>query len=240
MAASFGNNKLILNYHDAVIYGSDLALLDSPTAWLNDACIHFQMTRLQQQQSSNSTLFFDPSVISFLMHQCTDEEDIHDFKEGYNNFVNIKKMFVPINNDHATSHQRPGGGTHWSLLVVVLLEVRQDQRMYWHFDSIRGNNFNAARAVANKFENVFGNSTAAEEVLECQTPQQENGYDCGIHVLAAAEALCLVKSQDVVSHEAALQEWVSKRESFAIESRKSIASDIRKLAAEYSNSRAET
>ena len=44
------NNHHLLNYHDAVIYPSDLVLLDSPTAWLNDACINFQMTRLQQKQ----------------------------------------------------------------------------------------------------------------------------------------------------------------------------------------------
>lgn len=45
------NHIHLLNYHDAVIYPSDLALLDSPTAWLNDACINFQMARLQQTQT---------------------------------------------------------------------------------------------------------------------------------------------------------------------------------------------
>ena len=44
------SNKLLINYHDAVIYSSDLALLDNPTAWLNDACIHFWLTHLQKQQ----------------------------------------------------------------------------------------------------------------------------------------------------------------------------------------------
>ena len=39
----------LLNYHDAIIYPSDIALLDSPTDWLNDAVINFQMTRLQHQ-----------------------------------------------------------------------------------------------------------------------------------------------------------------------------------------------
>ena len=40
--------KPLLDYHDAVVYPADLALLDSPTAWLNDACIHFHMARLQR------------------------------------------------------------------------------------------------------------------------------------------------------------------------------------------------
>ena len=43
-------DRLLLNFHDAVIYESDLSLLDSPTAWLNDACIHFQMTRFQHRK----------------------------------------------------------------------------------------------------------------------------------------------------------------------------------------------
>jgi Ulp1 family protease len=43
-------DRLLVNYNDAVIYASDLAILDSSTAWLNDACINFQLTRLQQQQ----------------------------------------------------------------------------------------------------------------------------------------------------------------------------------------------
>ena len=40
----------LLNYHDAIIYPSDLALLDSPSDWLNDAVINFQMTRLQHER----------------------------------------------------------------------------------------------------------------------------------------------------------------------------------------------
>ena len=44
------NNKLLLNYlGDAVIYSSDLALLDCPTAWLNSDIIHFHFLRLQHQ-----------------------------------------------------------------------------------------------------------------------------------------------------------------------------------------------
>ena len=43
-------DDLLVNYHDAVIYPSDLALLDSPTDWLNDASINFQMRRLQHTQ----------------------------------------------------------------------------------------------------------------------------------------------------------------------------------------------
>ena len=50
---TMSTDDLLVNYHDAVIYPSDLALLDSPTDWLNDACINFQMRRLQHTQEES-------------------------------------------------------------------------------------------------------------------------------------------------------------------------------------------
>lgn len=47
------HQKHLLNYQDVIIYPSDLALLDSSTAWLNDACINFQMTRLQERKKDS-------------------------------------------------------------------------------------------------------------------------------------------------------------------------------------------
>ena len=44
------HHQHLFNYHDAVIYPSDLGILDSPSAWLNDAVIHFHMTRLQHRR----------------------------------------------------------------------------------------------------------------------------------------------------------------------------------------------
>ena len=44
----------LLNYHDAIIYPSDLSLLDSKSEWLNDSLINFQMTRLQQTQKRDT------------------------------------------------------------------------------------------------------------------------------------------------------------------------------------------
>ena len=67
------HQTLLLNYHDAVIYPADMAILDTPTAWLNDAIIHFQLTRMQHRQTtelenredgatstSTENLFIDP------------------------------------------------------------------------------------------------------------------------------------------------------------------------------------
>jgi hypothetical protein len=42
----FGDDELIVNYRDAVVYGRDLKLLESPSSWLNDSLVHFGMLRL--------------------------------------------------------------------------------------------------------------------------------------------------------------------------------------------------
>jgi hypothetical protein len=54
-SSSSADRRLLVNYYDAVIYTSDLSILDSSTAWLNDACINFQLTRLQQRQRERSS-----------------------------------------------------------------------------------------------------------------------------------------------------------------------------------------
>lgn len=96
------HNSLLLNYHDACIYESDVSLLESKSEWLNDACIHFQIKRIEQQRmvattSSTSYIpskkeslmkrisnigmkFLDPLISSFFMHQLSiyDEDDYNE------------------------------------------------------------------------------------------------------------------------------------------------------------------
>ena len=123
---------------------------------------------------------------------------------------------------------------------MVLLKGNE-QLLYFHFDSIQGNNLQAAGVVATKLERVLSaqdsknNSTTNVQVQECKTPQQANGYDCGIHVLAAAEALSVVNDED--TYETALPEWIHSKNrttgDFAIKYRESMAVDIRQLATQY-------
>ena len=73
------------------------------------------------------------------------------------------------------------------------------------------------------------------EVLECRTPQQRNGYDCGVFTLGFAEALSA--SDDFVKehHEDILQSHVEEnggQEKFASGLRTQIGDDIRGLAAD--------
>ena len=135
-------NPLLLNYHDACIYKSDLRLVESPTEWLNDACINFQMTRLQQKRSATRRanecgggplLFLDPAVVSYMMHQC-DEDDLADLGRSWGTDLQrmvdgdhspgdgcqVCGLWVPVNDHNAAAELTVGGGNHWSMLLVVL------------------------------------------------------------------------------------------------------------------------
>eukprot|EP00978_Attheya_sp_CCMP212_P028511 scaffold98579_cov54-Attheya_sp.AAC.3 len=239
--AEKSGENLVLNYHDAVVYQSDLELLDSNTAWLNDACINFQMTRLQQRHTNNGDLLFmDPSVISFMMHQC-DDEDLADLNQGLH-LETKKRIFVPINDNYivsADTFRRPGGGSHWSLLVILVVQSSGNQEqslMCYHFDSGHGSNFRAASAVADVFCSIFENcgGPGRVDMKQCITPHQNNGYDCGIYTLAAAEAVaqcCATESVLPIAYEQSLQNFVqSFGPEFGPKMRKQISDDIRSLA----------
>ncbi|KAL3763894.1 hypothetical protein ACHAWU_003360 [Discostella pseudostelligera] len=141
------HQQCLFNYHDADIYSSDLAILDSPTAWLNDAVLHFQLTRLEQFHQDytgghSENLFLDPSVVSFLMHQLN-ENDYEEYCEELKNLnavwqlppsacagigrhnsdgitITRRRVFAPISDQFGASNAefaRPGGGNHWSMLL---------------------------------------------------------------------------------------------------------------------------
>jgi len=231
----YGDDELVMNYHDACIYGRDLKLLESDSSsWLNDACIHYYLTRLQQQYP-NKQLFMDPSVVSFLMHQCEEDEELLDLWRGYD-FACFHRIFVPINDNMASSHwTTPGLGTHWSLLVVMMEESVPS---YYHFDSVPGGNAYAAQAVAAKWQQLWQvatttgqNDLGQAKVCECRAPRQTNGYDCAVHLLATAQALSSSSSDDL---EAVVDEQVGNglREdpNFCANLRQFVADDIRQLA----------
>lgn len=185
-ASQYKDNELVINYHDAVIYGSDLKLLLHRTEWLNDTCIHFFFTFLEQRQPNSKTkryrtYFMDPSVISFFMHQCVDDDDIDDFlqmfhethEDGNNDDDGNKKssrnrrMFIPVNDNMANdaNWQIPSSGNHWSLLVITWSYGDENNTTststskssssvpnFWHFDSMsRSGNHRAASHIMEKF-----------------------------------------------------------------------------------------
>ena len=196
--ARLASNQLILNFHDAILYESDVDLLQSEFEWLNDACIHFYLTVLQQRYPQIK--FMDPSVVTYLMHQ-SDKEDLAEFSKSLEDSYSV--YMIPINDGHATPSlwQHVGGGTHWSLLVVTVATG-----VCLHIDSVKGRNQLVAQKVADKIvAKVLCHHNELVSVKEVLTPQQLNGYDCGIHALAAAELLADAECRSIDTYEEMLK-----------------------------------
>jgi sentrin-specific protease 8 len=199
----------------------------------------------------------DPSVASFWMHQCTDQDDIDDFVSSVpftkpNHQVGC--VFIAINDNMATSSEwtipqgSQGGGNHWSLLVINNVNNGAGGvPSYLHFDSVRhSGNLNVAKEFAEKFHRYFypdptsNDSSSSVQVIPAKTPQQVNGYDCGVHVIGAAKVFANFTQQQQQQQwsddfqkkllENILEEAVGDDPSeFCAKLRQEIVSEIRRL-----------
>ena len=149
-----------------------------------------------------------------------------------------KRIFIPISDQFGASRlafSRPGGGNHWSMMIwEINVTHTKIISTYHHFDSSRGLNANAAKSVSKKLHKILNTNMSSDEevVVECKTPQQKNGYDCGVLSLGFSKAISTC--DDVGQYESRVQTYFEEKgghEKFALRLRKQIGDDIRQLAA---------
>lgn len=232
-----------------------MALIQNPRGWLNSSCIHFQLMRLQSSFDANRIHFMDPSALSFFIQYCKDSDDIADFCNGLE-LKSKTAIVLPINSAFAPGIDcAAGGGNHWSLLVIIqIMEGNKNVRHAFHLDSAQGMNTTAAYNVAKRFHgalleqhhSVEGYATYETLVTECRIPQQNNGYDCGVFTLVAADlsaqAICdhLINYNDIRVEDDWIRMWkkliensierVTNVSDCATRKRKQIVDDIVMLA----------
>lgn len=201
------DDVMLFNYNDAVLYQRDLRLVVD-NEWLNDAVVHFYFEYLQKMDDCHSNYFMDSSVVSFFMHQCVDAEDIADFVSSGPFPKKRSRIFIAVNDQmsvfagngsdwmqDATHGLSAARGMHWSLLLITVFPSDNDGGNFtleaFHFDSQGDCNLSVATEIATKIAKHVYNflEKRIKEVNACKTPQQINGYDCGAHVLKAAQIL---------------------------------------------------
>ena len=132
-------SQILASLKDANIYDRDLVLL-RPGNWLNDSCINYCLRQLEIKISEETFQLLDPAVVSFLVIQCTDDDEYADLSSGLE--LSMRKwIFVPINNSDSFTVT----STHWSLLVVHI-----DSGKSFHFDSGGNHNRKACETTALK------------------------------------------------------------------------------------------
>ena len=248
---SYSPDQLVLNYHDACIYGRDLFTLEDPCGWLTADVLHFFAERYCcccETTTTSLVMMMDPSVVLWFLHQLEEEEDdgdeMIDFARQIQKQLQHKDLLcIPVNNVLGSSQwMQPQNQQHWSLLVLD-----KNNNKWYHLDSVqKSSNSQAAQRVATRWQRIMNTtqSTITSSSLDKDTastiliheipnvPQQTNGYDCGVHVLVAVEALsanpcscCEPKNWgNAIAHHLAKESTQQFRQR--------LANEIRRLAAE--------
>lgn len=109
-----------------------------------------------------------PSLSVLLMNEKTEiaRRQLPDFR-------NITHIFIPITD--VKDLTKPEGGTHWSLLLVSTIDG-----VAFHYDSLGSVNVSEAREATARLAMVLGIDFRFRNIED--TPQQENGNDCGVFV----------------------------------------------------------
>jgi sentrin-specific protease 8 len=172
-------DKSLVLYGDVQIYQEDLENL-LPGQWINDSIIEFTYEYFEQELFSKHSLFgFIRPAIVYLISQISDPISLVEDSVLPAGLHEKEVLFMPINDNRGNI----AGGTHWSLMVYC-----RSLNHFFHFDSMGNCNEMSARWCQNKIKNVLG--TAKNAAFTClETPQQKNGYDCGVYVIAITKLL---------------------------------------------------
>eukprot|EP00770_Monocercomonoides_exilis_P005077 MONOS_5051.1-p1 / transcript=MONOS_5051.1 / gene=MONOS_5051 / organism=Monocercomonoides_exilis_PA203 / gene_product= Sentrin-specific protease 8, putative / transcript_product= Sentrin-specific protease 8, putative / location=Mono_scaffold00143:19403-20271(+) / protein_length=213 / sequence_SO=supercontig / SO=protein_coding / is_pseudo=false len=159
-----------------------------PGMWLSDLIIEFFFAYLfdklpERIQNKISLLY--PSVTYFVATFDTLEASISLANE---HLSEKDVVFIPVTNNPDPTRV---GGTHWSLLVFC--------RKASFFGNSSGLNLSAAKLFIKKISPIVAPSCPEPSIFSPIVPQQVNGSDCGVYVLAFAEYLCdeLVAGNDI-------------------------------------------
>lgn len=178
-----------LTIGDASLSLEDIKLL-VPPRWINDQLITaaFELLRTQALPGDDRWLAVGPSE-SFMMARLDDESQLNQL------FAPLKLASRQLVLFPVSDHDEPDfvGGTHWSLLAYY---KRDDSAgAFYHFDSLGDNNCIPAEHLARRVAPLLGTRDA--RVIAGPTPQQTNGYDCGMYTILIAE-ICASHCGDAV------------------------------------------
>lgn len=176
---SIGDDEKVLNYGDVVLRRSDLKILQGHY-YLNDRIIEFYFCYLASF-SSPKILLVAPSV-SFWILNAPDVSSLELFVDPLR-LPDKELVIFPINDNDDVSDA--GGGSHWSLLVY-----HRTRNIFEHYDSYLQCNRFYARKLFENIKSFMGPPASSATFTLPFTPQQRNGYDCGVFVLAIVKELC--------------------------------------------------
>lgn len=177
-------DPLILSFHNVCLRESDVSLLGGPF-WLNDTLISFCFEYFRHVQFANNDngrpkiSFVTPDIVQ--LAKFYDTEALAPVVEALN-WPDHELILFPVNDNSSSTE---AGGTHWSLLVY-----RKMTDLFEHYDSSSGSpNYKVSVQVARVVHPIFSRQKKKTKIININSPQQKNGYDCGVYLIFFAECV---------------------------------------------------
>ncbi|KAK7527569.1 uncharacterized protein IWZ02DRAFT_128722 [Phyllosticta citriasiana] len=182
----FGDNlsphDTYLSYHDVSLTKEDVSCIRSD--WLTDNAISFWEEYLEHEKLVEYPRarinLLRPSMV-FMLLQTQNPIVVED---ALPNFSETTHIFLPIND--CRNSMEAEGGSHWSLLLVSAVDG-----VAFHYDSLQQSNDREAENVTRKIATLLRQPIRFVPMRD--SPQQENGSDCGVFVCLMMRHLLLNK-----------------------------------------------
>jgi len=117
--------------------------------------------------------------MAFLLLQTPDPLSL---KSALPDFSHTTHIFLPVNDCRAVDV--PEGGSHWSLLLVSVIDG-----VAFHYDSMYPANVEEAKMSSHRISQLLGKPLKFINLDD--SPQQENGSDCGVFVCLLMQHLLM-------------------------------------------------
>lgn len=190
--------KLVLG--DVVLTAEDARTLE-PRQWLEDQVIAFQLERLHRAAGSPKHLLLLEPSLGFTATMVPNAASLREMlsvtrtkEAGAGTLAQAlaaaELVLLPVSNNDDASQV---GGSHWSLLVYRRRSGADGAgpSRFEHYDSCGNANAAFAKGIALKFIPLLQPTDRGPtlKLVSMTTPQQVNGFDCGMYVLAIAEVM---------------------------------------------------
>ncbi len=188
------DGKKVLSFGDIVLRGRDVASLRGSN-WLNDNVISFYFEWLESRCQRVSVRLLHTSAVQLV--SSLPEPDSRGVVQSMG-LAASDLVLAAVNDGSGEPFAECEAGSHWSLLALF-------GNTFFHFDSLPHcpNKRHAVRLAGRLARGMAGEGLVSFKDVGEKAPRQENGNDCGVYVLATAEAIV-----------AALEREPEPRESF--------------------------
>ena len=193
------------NIGDVKIYRKDASTL-RPGCWLGDQAIAYLFESLARgaSKAGASLVLLEPSL-TFTAAMVGDAGALREMlsvPHGGGTVSLLQQLeaaelvLMPVNNNDDASALEGGG--HWSLLIFRRRGTADAKPRFEHYDSCGHANGSVAKSIAIALAPLLMATKAPRmQLVSMETPNQANGYDCGVYVLAIAEIVCAAPPEEL-------------------------------------------